>query len=496
MKKIIMATLALVISMGMVLGGCSKNDAKTTTSSGSGSGGGTADNSSAGTDEVKGIDPATVKGKVVVSFPNWGATLEEDMKTEAMDKFNDIYPGVELVYDSWIGTEGLDSYLTVKASAGQLPDVVKGWNSMGFYHTQGWVAPLNEFLETDPDAQYIPKVAKDSFSINDKLYAVPFDVVFNAILVNLDLLETLNEDVPDYDWTIDEFIRLSKKATTDEYSGITSSWNLANILGTSTDPDLWLDQYDPVAQKFNFTNGSWARGIKYVNDLKAVKGLFGDELKNQVLRDAGEVDDYEKKFGKDADALKESKILFHPDGTWEKGGWHKGLPFNWDYFPVPQDADVGFKNPAHFNYIFMTTAVKDENKQAAYEVLKYLGHGSQGTLNRLANAYAAEDPETGSHAVHAVPATLHPDVIAKLKESKTMKPGEMYLYEKMDNCVRGDISKTTVDIGAIINPQLDPIRDDLMTGKISPDAVASDIETKVNAEFEKLYGDVVASAAK
>ncbi len=501
MKKKLCTFLAMAIVMGS-LAACSGNTGNTGNDGNTGSSSTSApspavtegkDSNSKASEGTKGIDPASVKGKVVVSIPNWGGDLQNDMKREGLDKLNELYPNVELVMDNWAGGEGLGKFLTVKASAGALPDVVMGWDSLGFFHTQNWIAPLNDLLETDAEAQYIPESALDAFSLKGKAYALPTSVVFNAVIVNLDMLETINEDIPSYNWTIDEFMRLAKKATTDELSGITNSKLIANLLSTASDPVLCIDQFNPETFKFDFTNGSWEKGIKYVAELKAVKGLFGDELKNQFLRDSGKADDYEKKFGKDANAMGESKILMHFEGTWEKGGWHKHLPFNWDYYPIPQDPAVGYKNPAGFNYVFMTPVVKAENKQAAYEVAKFLGHGSYGNIVRLQNAYDRPDEATGTHAPNFVPASLHPDVIAKLKESKTIKPGEMFMYENMANSVRGDVSKGTVDIGSIINPLLDPIRDDLQTGKLAPASVAADIEAKVNAEFEKAFNEVLSS---
>ena len=73
------------------------------------------------------------------------------------------------------------------------------------------------------------------------MYAVPSYLLFSSVVVNLDLLDELNLDVPGYDWTIDEFVELAKAATTTSTSGI-------NHLES-------LDQY--LMMQLQETGGQW-----------------------------------------------------------------------------------------------------------------------------------------------------------------------------------------------------------------------------------------------
>ncbi len=435
------------------------------------------------------INPADVTGTISYCFPTWG-DLEADEKAQ-LELFRQKYPNITVNVSAYVGWEGLTQYLTTAAAAGQLPDVVQGWDSLGFFISQGWISPISDMLEKDDEAQYVPKALWDSFSYGGKVYAAPWGTVHNAIIVNLDMLESMNEDPPAYDWTIDEFMRLAKKATTDTTSGLTHTWNLWNTFATTSSDKLWMDVYNPETHTFDYTSGAFEKGINYVKELKSIKGLISDEMKDATLTDNGMMDDYQKKFGKDADALREGKVLFHIDGTWERGGWHSTLPFNWDYYPYPQMPGVGYRNPVHANYAFITTAVKDENRQAAFELMKYKSYGKEGTIDSIEVAINTPN-ENITHDAVGFPSSTHPDIIAKLKEAKNTLPGQWFMHENMGNAPRGDTNKITVDIAALVNPHLEPILQDLVTGKINPSAVAKDLEDKVNAEFKVQWAELEA----
>ena len=53
-----------------------------------------------------------------------------------------------------------------------------------------------------------------------ELYALPHQAQFEEMVVNLDVLDALNLDMPELDWTLEDFEKYLKAATNSKYSGI------------------------------------------------------------------------------------------------------------------------------------------------------------------------------------------------------------------------------------------------------------------------------------
>ena len=145
----------------------------------------------------------------------------ENHITRAMDVFKKSHPdiNVELI----IGAEeaaNMPSELSTLAAGNKLPDVAVGVENFAYILSQGLAYPLDNLYAADPDKADALQAGINNYTYNGHLYALPFRVQFNGIMVNMDLIEEKNLDVPEYDWTIDEFIDMAKKATDNQYSGI------------------------------------------------------------------------------------------------------------------------------------------------------------------------------------------------------------------------------------------------------------------------------------
>lgn len=57
----------------------------------------------------------------------------------------------------------------------------------------------------------MPKSLLEEYTFGGKLYALPHQAHFSMVLLNLDAFDDLNLDVPDLDWTIEDFGELLKK---------------------------------------------------------------------------------------------------------------------------------------------------------------------------------------------------------------------------------------------------------------------------------------------
>lgn len=471
MGKIILATALAGAMMLSVIGcGSNKDSSASSTSAVAAS-----SSSAAASSSVEAVDPTKVTGTVNYAVYNWG--VEDEKKVVA--KFNEVYPNVTVNVTGFEGN--LNEFLTTQAASNTLPDVVFGWEGLNFPISQGWVYPLDDFLAKDPEVANVDQNIMNSYKFGGKTYAVPMNLEFNAVMVNLDLLEQLNLDVPTYEWTVDQFKDYLTKATTDKYSGINHLWAFEQVMTGMYSKNLAYLGYDPSTSKFNLTDGSWVKAITLQKELKAIPGLVSDDLKNSKLTDAGKEDDYQKKFGKDADALREGKILMGFHGTWDLG-WIRTMSYKYDMYPLPQVPEVGYRQTLHANHAFMTSTAKDP--QAAFEFLKWISYGKQGTLARLDLKKNKVDDKGQPAPDFFIPSTKDPDVVKAFEGLEYVPAGVKYLFNNMDKAFRADYNKIVPDFEKVMNEIINPKSEEIRQGKVEASAVAAELESKANAALE------------
>jgi len=428
------------------------------------------------TTPTESTQPATVDMTKVTGTVNYAVFNLDDATKAVVAKFNEKYPNVKVNLS--VATYPVSTYLTTLAASGNLPDVIGDWESSNFPVSQGWIQPLDKYLKADPETQYLPDSIMGAYKMNGKTYAVPSALQFNSILVNFDLLDQLNLDKPKYDWTIDDYKALVKKATTDKTSGIDNLGQFQNVYLGMLDKNLSGAGYDMKTGKFNFTSGVFAKSIALEKELHAVPGLVADDLKNKELTDAGKPDDYEKKFGKTADPRTGGKILTSFGGTWD-GWWFNNVSYKFDLYPIPQDPAVGYRGTIQCDHVFMMNTAKD--KQATFEFLKFVSYGKEGNLARLAVGLEAKDATGKATPSYIIPATLDPDVVKAFKAETIIPAGVKYMYDHMDKGFRADEGKFIPEFDKAYKEVLEPTVKKVLAGSADASAVAGDMENRANA---------------
>lgn len=412
----------------------------------------------------------SLSGKLVMADFSW--LVEEDR--ELIAEFNKLYPNIEVEVVSIPDDLERNDYLANQAVIGQMPDLVRSpWHEIPVDLSQGWLYPLNEFLEADDEFfQYVSPAQYETFYYGDSIYCLPYTVGFTCIVLNLDLLDEMNEDVPAYEeWTIDEFTRLARKATTATTSGIDHLWNFDYFLPAQMDAKLVDGCLNEETGLVDLTSGAWIDSVNLVKELKSVPGLVANELWNDTLRNNGEIDDYEKKFGKDADAVADGKVLMAWNGSTWSFGTHKNFSFNWDYYPLPFTEEVGYRSQAHNDVMMMTSAT--QNPEAAFALLKFLTYGKDGCMVRLNRAAANEEL--------FIPTTRHPEVVDAFKALSYVPAGVMYMYDNVDKSIHGDHYRYVPDFNTATGSMQGEERQAIYDGQVEAAAVAAEMESKINA---------------
>ena len=414
----------------------------------------------------------------------------ENHITRAMDVFKKSHPdiNVELI----IGAEeaaNMPSELSTLAAGNKLPDVAVGVENFAYILSQGLAYPLDNLYAADPDKADALQAGINNYTYNGHLYALPFRVQFNGIMVNMDLIEEKNLDVPEYDWTIDEFIDMAKKATDNQYSGI----NIVNsgddthdlqtkLMGAMMDAPYQMYGYNMDTHEFDFTSGAWTEAQEYITELRSVPGLISDELKEWSKRNQGIADAYDNKFGGSADAMVAGKVLFGNHNSWETYWMVKKCNFEWDLYPVPHADDVSERIQTHVDYVFLTPAVTEENAQAAYEVAKFLSYSKEGCLTRL--AITDEGVAANDYTAFYTPGSSNPDVLAAYAANDLIPGGMKYMLQTIsddpETIFIADANKLIPNFWNDVNDYLDQTKEQINNGG-DPHALAQDLQNKVNA---------------
>lgn len=424
-------------------------------------------------------DSTKISGEVNLAVYDWAV---QDY-TKIVEEFNKIYPNIHVKITPF-QAGSLNEYLTTQAAANSLPDIAFGWDNLNYPISQGWIHPLDEFLEKDDEIKNVDPGLLESYKFGGKTYALPMNLQFSAIMINLDLLEQLNLDPPSYNWTIDDFKTYAKKATTDKYSGINHLWRFYDPMSGVLSSSLHEMAYDPQSHTFKFTEGSFVKAMSLYKELKSVPGLVSDDLKNQKLRDAGKADDYQKKFGKDADALREGKVLMGFHGTWDLS-WIRTMNYKFDMYPLPQDPTVGYREAMHADHAFMLSTAKDP--QAAFELLKWLTYGKDGVLARLNYFMNKQDGNGNPAPDFFIPVTRDPEIANFFNGLDIVPEGVKYMYAHMDKAFRADYYKIVPDWNKIMDEIIGPKCDDAAANKVDPAAIAPELEQKANEALKQAW---------
>lgn len=421
---------------------------------------------------------------IKVAVWSWDVELYKKI----VESFNKEYPDIKV--EIVVNEPDVNGFLTAKSAAGEeLPDVVaQSWMELYYPVSQGWVYPLNEFVENDPDFAFVPKQLQNSYSYNGTLFALPERLHFNTIILNLDLLEKLNLKKPSYLWDINQFRTLARRGTTREYSGIDNLWEFDTFMAAVLTDHTSFWSFDLQNWKFDLQNGGWIPAITLQKQLKSVPGLVAGDLFNQEIRDNGELDDYQKKFGRDADAFMEGKILMGFRGTW---AWYennlKELSWNYDMYPVPNDPKYGLRIPTHVNYAFMTSTTK--HPKEAFLFLKYLTYDPNGVKERLRILTTNKDVEGKLTKDWFIPATMHPEVIKYFDSVDFIPEGVKYMLKRLDRTVQVDLWKIVPGWWGAIWDVIFPVNEKIRAGEVEPEAVAAETEEKANEIIQKAWID-------
>ncbi|MDR1438520.1 MAG: extracellular solute-binding protein [Clostridiales bacterium] len=384
------------------------------------------------------VDASSEGDVITIAMDEW----KRDLFQPSIDLFNATYPNIKLEYRSVEIAN--NEVMTALAASNDLPDVIYDMqNPLPFFISQGWLAPIDKYVAGDPDFAFVPQDSIDWRTYGGRLYAMPVRAhITNTVVVNLDLMEELNLDLPPEDWTFDDYREFLVAGTTDQYSGA-EELHGSDVLGPAFAKGEHLWGYHQDTNTFDLTDG-WIKGANFVNEVRAIPGVVAGTLRTQDPPSAYYEDpdcDYTRKFGEGdiADgwmAFRMGKVLTVSSDTASQVDF-RYLPFSWTFHSIPQDPSVGVRPAIQGTNTVMCSTTK--HPEAAAEVLKWFSYGEKGSIACLDCYYNkdASDPDSGS--LFIVPVTNNPNILAKFATLGLVSDGISYMAANMDSAIHFDL---------------------------------------------------------
>jgi multiple sugar transport system substrate-binding protein len=198
---LLLAGLALLMTVTVVLGGCGKESGSSDSSAGS---------------------------KVQLVYQDWRTEWFPPMAQRELAKFQTQHPEMSVFYTP--DPENLAEQMPLEMQAGNAPDVFQG--CCGFFPAwaqKGYVLDLRRYVEDDLDESIVsdwdPAQYRSFLDSEGHLYGVPKYQGTLVLYYNKDLFDEYGVSYPTADWTHDDYLSAMKELTRDvDGDGRTDVW--------------------------------------------------------------------------------------------------------------------------------------------------------------------------------------------------------------------------------------------------------------------------------
>lgn len=224
---------------------------------------------------------------------NWGVENADAFVIidRAIQRFEKSHPGIEVRYTSGIEKKDYSEWCAKRILEGKMPDVFMVLDTdFNQYCSLGILQELNSFMESDPEFQSeeIFQTAMDiGKGMEEIQYALPYEIVPTMLFVNKTLLQQEGIEMPQQDWTWDDFMEICRKVTKDtdgdgridQFGTYNYSWQDAMYTSGGS-------AFDNERQNVDFSNQYVIESVKFMKELLA---LNQGENVTQEDFDAGKV---------------------------------------------------------------------------------------------------------------------------------------------------------------------------------------------------------------
>ena len=339
---------------------------------------------------------------------------------KAIAKFEHAHPGVTVHYYSGIRKDDYSEWFSRKLLAGEEPDIfmVLG-TDFNQFASMGVMKNLETFIEEDTDFE--PEKYFTSAFVSGQYesvqYALPYETVPTLMFVNKTLLTQEGIDMPEENWTWDDFYEICKKVTRDtDGDGMLDQFGSYNY--------DWMDAlcsngggvFNKKGTEAALTDSRVVEAVKYV---RSINDLYGGEKLTQEDFNGG-------------------RVAFMPL-TFAEYRTYKTYPykirkyanFQWDCVTMPAGEQGG--NISQVDSLLMGISANTKEEKLAWEFLKLLTYDEESQMNIFYDSQGAS-------------------VLKAVTESQQMEQVVQEDMEEGDTVINGKLLGRVIE-GGHVEPQ-------------------------------------------
>ncbi|MEO1016444.1 MAG: extracellular solute-binding protein, partial [Pseudomonadota bacterium] len=163
-----------------------------------------------------------------IRFSWWGGQLRNEKTDQILQLFEEENPGVTVIRENSDWLPHWDK-LTIQSAAGNQPCAIQmqtRW--LATYAKPNILRPLDDLLEAgELDVRGIAEPVMNSSRGDDgKLYMIPSGVFYFAMMYNKTMLEEAGMELPEGDWTWNDFAELIREIAPKLPEGVNPTHNM------------------------------------------------------------------------------------------------------------------------------------------------------------------------------------------------------------------------------------------------------------------------------
>ena len=339
---------------------------------------------------------------------------------KAIAKFEHAHPGVTVHYYSGIRKDDYSEWFSRKLLAGEEPDIfmVLG-TDFNQFASMGVMKNLETFIEEDTDFE--PEKYFTSAFVSGQYesvqYALPYETVPTLMFVNKTLLTQEGIDMPEENWTWEDFYEICKKVTRDtDGDGVPDQFGSYNY--------DWMDAlcsngggvFNKKGTEATLTDSRVVEAVKYV---RSINDLYGGEKLTQEDFNGG--------------LVAFMPLTFAEYRTYKTYPYkiRKYANFQWDCVTMPAGEQGG--NISQVDSLLMGISANTKEEKLAWEFLKLLTYDEESQMNIFYDSQGAS-------------------VLKEVTESQQMEQVVQEDMEEGDTVINGKLLGRVIE-GGHVEPQ-------------------------------------------
>lgn len=286
---------------------------------------------------------------------------------QVIERFEKKYPMVNVEYESGIIKDDYSQWLSSQYLKGEEPDVFmilsEDFNTLS---ALGALKDLDCLIQQDAqfnkDNYY--KSALDTGKYHGNQYALPYESNPTLMFVNKTLLKNENIDIPDNNWTLDDFYEICKQITKD------------------TNNDGQIDQYG--CYNYDWLDSIYSHEINLFDD-DGDECYLSQESVKSALSFVQRLTELNKGYAVTSQDFDTGKVAFSPM-TFAEYRTYKPYPykvkkysqFEWDCVKMP---GITQETGSEVSSLLMGISSRTSHEKKAWEFLKMLTYDQESQEN-------------------------------------------------------------------------------------------------------------------